>query len=119
MDLRRELARLRGAALGRSESPDGAGKGVKTSISDVAMEAFGASSPIDADELLELARWRRLESLEYGEYFNLEWLALYCLKLQIMERRGSFDPQMGMGCIDSALKAARDTYENEGVSDAA
>ena len=131
MELRVELAGLRakakGLTNGLAEPLDAARLGAKTSSynlenHNLAMDIFSAASPLDADELLELARWRRLELLEYGEYFNLEWLALYCLKLQIMERRGSFDMRVGMGRVNAALTAAKDrygVYHDEGVSNVA
>ncbi len=122
MELRAELAGLRAKAKGWTESLDAAKQGAKTSSYNLAMDIFSAASPMDADEMLELARWRRLESLEHGQYFNLEWLAVYCLKLQIMERRGSFDMQTGMDRVANILKTAKDAYaiyREEGVSNAA
>ena len=131
MELRAELAGLRakdkGLTEGLAEPLDAAKQGSKTSSYNLkshklTMDIFSAASPMDADEMLEIARWRRLESLEHGQYFNLEWLALYCLKLQIMERRGSFDMQIGMDRVANLLKTAKDAYavySEEGVNDAA
>ena len=127
MELRAVLAGLRAKAKGLAEPLDAAKQGAKTSSYNLeshklAMDIFSAASPLDADDMLEIARWRKLESLEHGEYFNLEWLALYCLKLQIMERRGSFDMQMGMDRVANILKMAKGvyaSYHDEGVSDAA
>ena len=121
MELRVELAGLRAADLGRSEAEDGE-KGVKTLISDLVMEIFSAASPLAADEMLESARWRRLESLELGQYFNLEWVALYCLKLKIMERRRGFVMEIGMDRVANILETAKGAYaayDDKGVSDAA
>lgn len=128
MELRTELAVLRakakGLTNGLAEPLDEAEQGEKTSSSSLesyklAMDIFSAASPMDADEMLEIARWRRLESLEHGQYFNLEWLAIYCLKLTIMERRGSFDMQVGMDRVANILKTAKEvyaSYHDEGVS---
>ena len=84
MELKAALAGLRAKAKGLAESLDVAKQGAKASSYNLAMNAFSAASPMDADEMLEITRWRRLESLEHGQYFNLEWLALYCLKLKIL-----------------------------------
>ena len=127
MELRAELAGLRAKAKGLAESLDATEQGAKTpsynqESHNLAMDIFSAASPMDADDLLGLARWRRLESLEHGQYFNLEWLALYCLKLQILERRGSFDMQIGMDRVAGVLKAAKGVYattRKEGVINAA
>jgi len=119
MELRTELAGLRAKAKGLDESLDSPKQGLNYNL---AMDVFSAASPMDADELLESARWRRLESLEHGQYFNLEWLALYSLKLQILERRGSFDMQVGMDRVANILEKAKEAYavyREEGVSDAA
>ena len=123
MELRAELAVLRakakGLTNGLAEPLNEAEQGEKTSSSNLAMDIFSAASPMDADEMLESARWRRLESLEHGQYFNLEWLALYCLKLKIMERRESFDMDMGINRVANILKTAKGayaSYHDEGVS---
>ena len=130
MELRTELAGLRanakgldkGLVNGLPEPLDTARLGAKTSSYNLAMNVFSTTSPLDADEMLEIARWRRLESLEHGQYFNLEWLAVYCLKLQIMERRRGFDMQIGMDRVANILKTAKDAYavyREEGVNHAA
>lgn len=123
MELRTELAVLRakakGLTNGLAEPLDEAEQGEKTSSSNLAMDIFSVASPMDADEMLEIARWRRLESLEHGQYFNLEWLAIYCLKLKIMERRESFDMEIGMDRVANILETARGayaSYHDEGVS---
>lgn len=123
MELRTELAVLRakakGLTNGLAEPLDEAEQGEKTSSSNLAMDIISATSPMDADEMLEIARWRRLESLEHGQYFNLEWLAIYSLKLTIMERRESFDMEIGMDRVANILKTAKDayaSYDDEGVS---
>ena len=119
--IRGSLAGLRAADLGRSVAEEG-DKGAKREILDLATDIFGAASPIDADEMLDLARWRMLESLEHGHYFNMEWLALYCLKLKIAERRAGFDLQTGEARVADIMdraKGAYAAYDDEGVSHAA
>ncbi|MDT8316741.1 MAG: hypothetical protein RQ824_01970 [bacterium] len=127
IELRGKLAGLRAKAKGRDESPDLTEPGAKAlnynlESHKLAMDIFSAASPMDADELHESARWRMIEALEHGQYFNLEWLALYCLKLKIMERRESFDTEAGMDRVAVILTAAKGAYgtgKDEELSDAA
>ena len=128
--LRRELASLRSAGLGRQSiiygRPDQAGQSDSADQADmthtvkVAKEAFAISMPLDADEFIEKARWEYIESLEFGRYFDVEWLALYSLKLQILERREKFDKKAGLLRLHELMDRAREDYElTEAVKEAA
>ncbi len=101
-----ELVKLRAAALGadpaaylRGDDGDG-GYGV------LAGRIFHAPSPMDAQTALDEARWRYLDDLEYGHYFDIERLALYYLKIQILERRALFDREKGLEALSSITQKA-------------
>lgn len=61
----------------------------------VAREAFGQESPLQAEDMLNRARWGYLDELEVGHYFDIEKILIYALRLQILERKALFDEQKG------------------------
>src|SRR3972149_4263118 len=83
--VRNDLVRLRARRLEREAEPwvrptrpdDGAPR--------VATAVFAASSPLEAEILLERERWALLRAMGALHYFDLEHLAAYRLELQILE----------------------------------
>ena len=55
-------------------------------ISHVAMIAYRSTSILEAEKILDQARWNFLESLSLGHYFDFDFLLIYLLKLKILER---------------------------------
>lgn len=55
-------------------------------ISHVAMSAYRSTSIVEAEKILDQARWDFLEELRFGHYFDFEQLLIYGLKLKILER---------------------------------
>lgn len=55
-------------------------------ISHIAAGACRNPSVIDAERTLDLDRWRFLDELSVGHYFDLELLMIYARKLSILER---------------------------------
>ena len=49
-------------------------------------------------------RWEFIEQEEAGHYFDLDFLILYFLKLQILERLVSFDKKKGQDRFESLTK---------------
>ncbi len=66
-----------------------------TGVYDAAREAVGAASPLEGEEILDRARWRYLEELETGHFFDVARLIVYYLKLQLLERRSLFERERG------------------------
>ncbi|MBU2250847.1 MAG: DUF2764 domain-containing protein, partial [Candidatus Omnitrophica bacterium] len=64
------------------------------------------SSPLEAERKLLLLRWNFIQEQESGHHFDLTWLILYFLKLQILERLFSFDKDKGLVLFDQ-LSVAR------------
>jgi len=85
--LRNTLARLRGKQ--KALSVDKYIKQAEDDIEAITIgnAAFGEASPVKAEELIDKARWRFLEELEQGHYFDLTRVISYYLKLQILEKR--------------------------------
>lgn len=57
------------------------------SIAHIALNAYRNPSLLEGEEMLDQARWRYLEELCAGHYFDLDLLIAYAQKLLIMERR--------------------------------
>jgi len=55
-------------------------------ISHIAMTAYRSVSILEAEKILDQARWDFLESLSLGHYFDFDFLLIYLLKLKILER---------------------------------
>lgn len=56
------------------------------SIAHIAMNAYRNTSILEAEKMLEQARWQMLDELAVGHYFDLDVLIIYALKLLILER---------------------------------
>ena len=101
--IRNVLVRLRAKSLGLE--PD---EFIRDGIVDhsqelLAEEAFNADSPLMAEEILNKARWRCLDELEFGHYFDIERLVVFFIKLQILERTSSFDAEVGMERLNAIV----------------
>jgi len=52
-------------------------------------------NPLDVEKKLLQLRWQVINELEFGHYSDIEFLALYYLKLQILRRLQHFDKDTG------------------------
>jgi len=88
------------------------------SLAEIARHLLALDSPLAADEDLDRLRWRFLEELAFGYYFDLETLVVYLLKLQILERRARFDPVVGAALLDRMLaqgvERGRESFAHSG-----
>jgi len=76
----------------------------------LAEEAFNADSPLMAEEILNKARWRYLDELEFEHYFDIDRLVIFFIKLQILERIFSFDDVKGREKLNAVVsQGAPDT----------
>ena len=55
-------------------------------VSHVALTAYRSSSILEAEKILDQARWNFLEELTFGHYFDFDYLLIYGLKLKILAR---------------------------------
>ncbi len=104
ISLRNELVHLRAAALGL-EADDYTVGGVKyADTAALAAAAFKEESPLTAENTLNRGRWEYIESLKVGHFFDLEFLVLYSLQLQILERKRCFDEETGFARYQEIYK---------------
>ncbi len=58
----------------------------ETDITHLATMAYRSSVPLEAELILDQARWDFLETLSFGHYFDFDFLLSYVLKLKILIR---------------------------------
>ena len=108
--VRNALVRLRAEKLGLKPDEFVRGEIVDHSQTLLAEEAFYTDSPLMAEEILNRARWRYLDELEFGHYFDIERLVVFFIKLQILERISSFDAEEGRERLNAVVsQGAADT----------
>lgn len=59
---------------------------VDPSISHIAINASRAHTPLEAERLIDRERWRFLDELAIGHYFDFDFLVTYAYKLLILLR---------------------------------
>jgi hypothetical protein len=55
-------------------------------ISHLALNAYRNPAVLESERILDLERWRFLDELSLGHYFDLDFLVVYTFKLLILER---------------------------------
>lgn len=103
--LRRRLAESRAAV--RQQELDEHANGFDFSIydSDVAQavtEWSNQHNPLEAERQLDRARWRKLDELQVGHYFDVRFLCIYAVKLLLLERNARFTREQGTENFNSA-----------------
>jgi hypothetical protein len=73
-------------------------------LHEIAREAVNESSPLEGEDVLNRARWSYLDELETGHHFDVERLVVYCLKLQILERRAKFTKDKGTANFEMLIE---------------
>lgn len=69
-------------------------------------QALSATSPLDIEEKLLLLRWKFIDEQEQGHFFDLDFLKLYFLKLQILERLFKFNKKEGITIFDTLCEVS-------------
>lgn len=101
--LRNSLVRLRAESSGIESDEFVRGEIFDHSQALLAEESFNANSPLAAEEILNKARWRYLDELEFEHYFDIERLVIFFIKLQILERISSFDTEEGRERLNAVV----------------
>jgi len=92
--MRRELADWRSARK-KNAVKDPASVGQDYKIRAFPVNLVQESNPLSVEKNLLLWRWQFLELLELGHHFDLEFLILYYLRLQILKKLFTFDKKVG------------------------
>jgi hypothetical protein len=108
--IRNALVRLRAESMGLEPDEFVRDEIVDHSQTLLAEEAFNTDSPLMAEEILNKARWRYLDELEFEHYFDIERLAIFFIKVQMLERISSFDAVKGREIMNAVVsQGAPDT----------
>ncbi len=82
-------------------------------VSDIAREANAHETPLGGEDALNHARWRFLDDLETGHFFDLDRLIVYYLKLQILARRRHFNRAEGEQRYQTITEGIMNDYYQE------
>lgn len=85
--LRNELVKIR-AQMKKIEPEKFLRRGAifNPAISHTVMAAHRNPAILEAEEILDEARWEALDELSFGHYFDIDFLIIYAYKLKILER---------------------------------
>lgn len=112
--LRNELAKLRAAKTNLSADQYVREGEVVFDTNRVASEAFKIESPLEAENYLNVARLAFLDNLTVGHYFDLTFLVIYYLKLQVLDRISNFDKENGFKKYQEIYNNILSAYEADG-----
>jgi len=111
--MRNELVKRRAPKLGLNAEDYMRGNEYDSACARIAEDVFQVESPFTAEEILDRARWRFLEELEIGHYFDIEKLVIYSLKLQILARRSLFSSEKGQEKLASAIRQVEEIWNQK------
>ena len=107
ISFRNELAKMR-ASKKAQDSEKYIADGFDVDSFEIAREAFQASNPLDAELIINKARWDYLETLESGHYFDLANVIVYFLKLQILQRKLQINKEKGKTAFSAIYTVIHD-----------
>ncbi|MBU0502763.1 MAG: DUF2764 family protein [Candidatus Omnitrophota bacterium] len=85
--LKNELVKVRSTRKkARAEDYLRPGGYTEPSLYYLALAAHRNLSLLDGEKILDIARWKFLEELSFGHYFDLDLVIIYAYKLLILER---------------------------------
>ncbi|MBN2834574.1 MAG: DUF2764 family protein [Candidatus Delongbacteria bacterium] len=112
--LRNELAKLRAGNMNLSADQYLREGEIIFGTHRIATEAIKIESPLEAENYLNAARLAFLDSICVGHFFDLTFLVIYYLKLQILERMANFDRDKGFEKYQEIYKNIITAYEAGG-----
>jgi hypothetical protein len=103
--LRNELVRIRAGRLQRDPEKylrqDGY---ADPSVARIAVNAHRNPAILEAEKLLDEERWRMLDELCLGHYFDIDFLVIYALKLLMLERWQRIRTADSLQMLEQVLK---------------
>ncbi|MDR3114872.1 MAG: DUF2764 domain-containing protein [Treponema sp.] len=115
--LRLNLARYRAQALGQEGAAPVDPPEDPVDVGAIAKAALGLESPLEAELFLDQARWNAIEGMQGFDYFGVNTIYAYLLRLLLMERRASFSAEEGFAVykeLYTAIMAAAGGLASEG-----
>jgi hypothetical protein len=94
--LRNEMTYFRARRAGKDPVVYMRGERSSDSVfADVVAQAAKAADPLSSERIFDRSRWQLLEEMGRYEYFSLEFLLIYALKLRILERYQTIESPKG------------------------
>lgn len=78
---------------------------IYTDIERSVQDSFSAANPLEKELALDRLRWKIIDFLETGHFFDLEKLCAYKLRLLICEKWISRKPEDGQRNLDAVLES--------------
>jgi len=103
--LRNDLVKIRAGRKGVDGDKYVASGAIETGLQNIARDACTAATPLEAEIILDKARWEYLENLEAGHYFDLGKLIIYYLQVQLLQRRSRLIKEKGLAAFDEIYAA--------------
>jgi len=110
--LRLNLARSRVIKTKREGTPTAEPPVVPADAAATATRALAEESPLEAEIMLDKARWGAIDSLLGHQYFDRNVIFAYLLKLLILQRRASFQTETGFAEYKSLYAAILDAAQS-------
>lgn len=102
-DFRNQMVELRAERLGKKPQAFFRGDYFRGKIDDEIRSIYQLQSPVSMAEAVFKRRWQLLNRLQSGQYFNMEWLSIYYLKLQLLEERFKYSKEAGKKILQTFL----------------
>ncbi len=110
--LRNELVTIRAGKMERDPKDYYRGSYLPDpGIAAVLAEAVGAENPLMVERRIDLARWEKLEEIEINHYFDLHYLIIYFLKLQILNKWNSIREEKGRAVLRELLQPGEEQQQ--------
>jgi len=77
-----------------------------------AVKAVDEKSPLDGEILLDKARWNAIDAITGGDYFSVNNVYAYYLKLLLLERRQSFNAEKGFAEYKTLYASILESAQN-------
>lgn len=108
--LRNEVARFRAKKFARGSNDCCRGDYVPDlSLAALVAEAAGEDDPLQVERRIDLARWEKLEEIELLHYFDLHFLIVYFLKLQLLNKWQSIREEQGRAVLEELINPVKES----------
>ena len=75
-------------------------------------QAANTTDLLEAEKILDRLRWNQLDNLAAGHYFDLDFLAIYRLKLQILAKYTNRTAEQGNQALENILAELLDANKS-------
>ena len=111
--LRNELVKIRAKRLHRNALSYLRGHlETEPSLAHKISEIVRQPHPLEAERMLDMVRWNKLEELCFGHYFDIEFLFIYAQKLLLLERWDKIHSADKQELLNNTLNAIENVTVN-------